>query len=526
MSLLRERLTKVSAGLPYAGIAVGIGASVFMTAAMQSNRFGAASATINFPDILRFPAAISETLLDLISSMESAGMSGGGFGTAIRYMWTAYAMILCGFFIRRSSPWPLRRLLWAAALVCLPLLFVANMLSTDIFDYVNHGRLIVNYAANPYTTVMTEFSNDPFHGHTMWGNIPSVYGPLWLDIGALVAVLAHLMTREVGIYVLLFKLVSTAAHIATGGVIYRLMHRRGSCFAMMIAAAYLFNPLCLVEFAMSGHNDSLMIFLATAGILFDMNDRWIAAAIAFVCATLVKMYALPLLCFYGASRFWDWKASNQPPRRLIILGAVVIGTVALLYAPYGFSRPVLLAPMAGPAAHSMTKSLGHYFAFANTEWADALPEEIKNDLQSFIRKIALGITFAYCLVGAFIVRRRSALGLVMAGFGLAWCAIGSTWFQPWYATFPLALAAASGSFALLTASGVFTLLSFIIYFQSGGYPFSNDALISMINAYYQPLTFLIPIALLAVPWVLLNGLPWKAQIRLDSDNAPGGESAR
>ena len=134
---------------------------------------------------------------------------------------------------------------------------------------------------------------------------------------------------------LLYKLLFTAADIATIAVLLRLL---GGASRYANAAWYAWNPLVVYSFAGSAHFDSLMILPMTAGIQLltrfetetDSRRKWflaLAASAAFGLAISVKLVpVLLLLCCVFALRL-----------RAITL-VISLAIPALLSFLYGFPK--------------------------------------------------------------------------------------------------------------------------------------------------------------------------------------------
>ena len=78
---------------------------------------------------------------------------------------------------------PRLRARWAiAAIVAVhAIFFLAPPLAlTDIFNYINYGRMEVVHHLNPYTTIpVLEPHNDPSYTLSNWHQLLSPYGPLF-----------------------------------------------------------------------------------------------------------------------------------------------------------------------------------------------------------------------------------------------------------------------------------------------------------------------------------------------------------
>src|SRR5579884_3277581 len=169
--------------------------------------------------------------------------------------------------LQRLPPRPgLSCLVWGATILFdLTLLGMPGVLTTDIFSYTLYGRISFLYRLNPYTTVPAAFPNDPVLPwmNTIWLDQPSVYGPLWTDVGWLMTRigLAFDLTGQVFAYKVLMLLV----HLGSLGVVWWLIPRIGVISApsarLVAFATFAWNPLVLFEVVGNAHNDGLMLLL-------------------------------------------------------------------------------------------------------------------------------------------------------------------------------------------------------------------------------------------------------------------------
>ncbi|HEV7666867.1 MAG TPA: hypothetical protein VGQ62_25255, partial [Chloroflexota bacterium] len=69
------------------------------------------------------------------------------------------------------------------------LFLTPGLFTTDIFSYVMYGHISAVYNLNPYIYPPNYFPGNPMLDwiHPIWHDQPSVYGPLWTDIGWLMA---------------------------------------------------------------------------------------------------------------------------------------------------------------------------------------------------------------------------------------------------------------------------------------------------------------------------------------------------
>ena len=216
---------------------------------------------------------------------------------------------LCAYFIQRqprqSDYKQVFGLIWWGVIAA-GLIFVLTpaMLSRDIFVYAGYGRTIAAHHANPYFVAQATFPRDPLTSYDDWKYATAAYGPAWLTICALWALVSGGSPLA---YVLAFRLFALAAHLVNTWLVAAILRKMG-CSARTIALGtllYAWNPLVLQESSLGGHNDIFMISLILLGILLCLRAeqqnfarRDLLPIIAFTLATLVKFTALPLIALF------------------------------------------------------------------------------------------------------------------------------------------------------------------------------------------------------------------------------------
>jgi hypothetical protein len=239
----------------------------------------------------------------------------------------------------------------AALVVGFSLLFhvtflaMPGMYSTDIFSYVMYGRIASVYANNPYTTPPSSFGADPFLSWVFpfWQNTPTVYGPLWTEITAL---LSNATSNASALdQVLAYKLLIWTSALINLVLVWTLTQRaawlrgpRLACFAL-----YAWNPIILFELAGNAHNDALMITLLLLSVI-PLTARplreyhWLIAAITVTASALIKFVTAPVAVFYVAAGLHQWRSA-------LLAGAAVFGLITVVSWPYHLSAPNLDRPL-------------------------------------------------------------------------------------------------------------------------------------------------------------------------------------
>ncbi len=186
-------------------------------------------------------------------------MSWHNFGThALEgiFTWGVAAMYLAYITVLICSPrlhprWPLM------AMIALQLIWFLSppMPLTDIFNYLNYGRMEVVHHLNPYTTIPElEPHTDPTFALSNWHGLESPYGPLFTLITFAVVPLG-----TAGSYWMM-KTLLLAASLASVYMLWRCADLLGR--NKLGAALFLgLNPIVLVWGMGADHNDFLMMLV-------------------------------------------------------------------------------------------------------------------------------------------------------------------------------------------------------------------------------------------------------------------------
>lgn len=225
---------------------------------------------------------------------------------------------------------------WAA-----PQLLVIPIFSRDVFAYLNQGRLVLA-GEDPYTTGVSALENW-FHLGTdiTWAQDETPYGPLFLWLEAAVMSVSG---DNPDLAILLFRLACAAGVVMIMYWVPKLaaLHGVDPARAQWITVS---NPLLIISFISSAHNDSLMVGFALAGVWFAAHGRGVAATLLVVVSIGIKPITMVLLPFIGL--LWAGPGSSWARKfRYWFLTASIAGTVLLavgLIQGYGFGWLSVLA---------------------------------------------------------------------------------------------------------------------------------------------------------------------------------------
>ncbi len=212
--------------------------------------------------------------------------------------------------------WTLWIIVAFAVLSRLTLLTSDPSLSTDVYRYVWDG-MVQHHGVNPYRYVPGNAALTALRDQDIYPNInrkdyaPTIYPPM--------AQMFFFCVTWIGSTVAIMKIALMAAEALTVLVLVWLLESMGRKREEVIL--YAWSPLCIWEFASSGHLDATVIALVCLALLFRWRDRPALTGLALGAAIMVKFY--PLVILPALWRRGDWK-----------MPATVLGVIAAGYAVY------------------------------------------------------------------------------------------------------------------------------------------------------------------------------------------------
>jgi Glycosyltransferase family 87 len=279
------------------------------------------------------------------------------------------------------------------------------LLSHDVYSYWAYARVTARHDSNPYAVPPGRFRDDPATQAVAqgWRDTTSVYGPGFTATSIVVDRAAA--SKESVAFV--FR--ALAAVAAIGATVLAAWIARRKSFA---AAFVGWNPLLAISFAGGGHNDALMVALMLAAIALGLRRREVASGSMWILAGAVKAPAVFLLALQLV----------RSPRRLRLASGVA-AVVASVVATFAFGT-------------SWVVSLFH---IGSNESRYALPVRLE---QIGVPDGAAHLAAAAVLVaGSAWLVRQAARGRPRLALGACLLVLTSPWLLPWYATWPVALAA-------------------------------------------------------------------------------------
>lgn len=338
-------------------------------------------------------------------------------------------------------------LAWLSACACA--ILTTPGLSTDMGDYIFRAHMFVHLNRNPMTTppsALIAFKEFP---HLAWYKVPDFYGPLWQWLSGAV----HTLAGEDHLANLLgYKLLGATAVGASGWLIYAILMRTAPQLAVAGLALWFLNPVVLNEGVMHGHNDLVLIPLVLSGIALLLRDEEAVGATSrsiAVGGVGIDVMGILLLTAAGLIKatIWVllpvaavWLVRQRGLRQgitTVALGMVAgVALVWLAYQPFGGWELVT----------TMARRRGWWSA---NSWTAALFYALRDGAgwnhATAVRRIIGGTSALFVLVAAAATVRLKDLRLMAWAVAVAYLLIGSYWFQPWYATWAIALAAVTSN---------------------------------------------------------------------------------
>ena len=273
---------------------------------------------------------VARPLLDARQDQSTDLRSAVQFLSCCAGLFAAYLWMLR--LVRNDRSLAMQRFVfWAGATFLAVNFFSPVMLSTDVHAYAFYGRLVSHYKMDAYSaSIPDSLASDPFLVLFGRGYVGSVYGPLWTLISAGIT---RLGGDSVAAVVLLFRGISAAAVLAGTWFICRILRRVSPGQVAQGMVLFLWNPLVILESAMSGHNDTVMAALLLFGIWLHVNERKTGAVAAFILSALVKFITGPLVPLYiwmVLRQLSSWRERIWFLARCILCSAALILTLFFL----------------------------------------------------------------------------------------------------------------------------------------------------------------------------------------------------
>ncbi len=398
--------------------------------------------------------------------------------TALKYLFSGAIVLMYVGYVLALRAAPRLQVRWiVAAILAVHAIFVLAppLALTDVFNYINYGRMEVVHHLNPYTTIpISEPHDDPSYILSNWHQLLSPYGPMFTLLTFVVVPLG-----VAGSFWAL-KGVLALASLGTIFLVYRCAQMLGRNPRSAIVLVGL-NPIVLVWGLGGDHNDFLMIFCIMLGFyllvrgrggsieaqspsetetpaaartasplgvlrgwLYPLSAMDIGAGGAFVIAAAIKASGAVLIpvVLVGLIR---------TPRRLtqVLVGMVLAGAVAgaMSLAAFGLHVPDLSTQSRLVTSESVPNLIGLALGLGG-----------ESEGLHHVMSAVLAISVLAC---CWVTWRRRAT-ITASGWASVALLLTLSWVLPWYVLWILPLTALSSSRRLRTAAlvvGVYLIVA-------------------------------------------------------------------
>ncbi len=214
--------------------------------------------------------------------------------------------------------------------------------SGDLMEYLIRGRIFGLYHQSPYRALPQDYPGDLLYGFSTWKNNPDSYGPLFVYIESIPAILfpesvrgmiwcqKALLLAGLSLGVFFFGRLAVAQKVPDAG---------------KLVTMFALNPLLIVATCVDGHNDAMMLSFTIASIYFYTQKRFGRSLMFWTGAFLIKYTVVLLLPFLviGAIRHQARCIGGWPWKFMLVHGLLNAAAIFFCFAPLWAGRTTFLA---------------------------------------------------------------------------------------------------------------------------------------------------------------------------------------
>jgi hypothetical protein len=429
-----------------------------------------------------------------------------GNGTTLKLLFTGTVLLMYGGYVvafKQAPRLPARWLITAIVAVHAIFLLSPPLALTDLFNYINYGRMEVVHNLNPYTSIpIVEPHTDPSYLLSNWHELLSPYGPLFTLLTFVVVPLG-----VAGSFWAL-KLILVATSLGTILLVWRCARLLGRDPRAAVAFVGL-NPVVLIWGLGGDHNDFLMMFfIILAFYLLLLASVRSGAGASHHTGTFDLPGTVARLRRVSSSQVRAWLLPLATPEMgagAALVTAVAIKASAAILVPVvlaGLLRRsrTLVQALLGMAAAGVVLGAASLLAFGahipdlSTQGSVVTSESVPNLLglaiglggeSTGLREVFSGVLVAlvlWCCWMAWRGRRLPvapgatadmedggiARSIVASGWAGVALLVTLSWVLPWYVLWVLPLAALSTSRRLRTAALVLGVYLIVVWAPASG----------------------------------------------------------
>jgi len=262
-----------------------------------------------------------------------------GLNTVITLIFTLVACLLIFLYIKSLTiKISLKESIIAALFFQFIVFFSYPVLSTDIFSYMLSDRVVTKYHQNIWQVKPINFPNDKFYHLADWQNTTSVYG----GVNQFFYHFASYISGDNLIKALVtYKILPWIFVLLSLYLTFLLAKRFFKGYEGNVIALVFWNPLFIIEFLGSSHNDILFIFFMLASYLFALKNKYFLSGILLALSFQVKIIPIFLLITFSIYLLKDRKYKQLVYYLSAFLGINVIIFFYMQVSPIAYFIRVL-----------------------------------------------------------------------------------------------------------------------------------------------------------------------------------------
>jgi len=252
---------------------------------------------------------------------------------------SAFSFFIFHLWLFYKSRIGLKYLTISTLINTLILIFAYPFLSSDLFNYLFDAKIILKYRANPYTHMALDFPNDPWLRFMRWVHRYSPYGPLWLILSLIPAILGF---GKFILNLLTFKIFIAFFHLVNSYLILKTLNKINPKVAFFGTAFYALNPLFLIEGVVNAHNDVFLATFLLASIYFWITARRLWSYLFLIFGTFIKyipILNLPILLFFSLYPKTRYSKKMDRVNWFILANLIIMTIFTYLFSSFRITVP-------------------------------------------------------------------------------------------------------------------------------------------------------------------------------------------
>ena len=275
-------------------------------------------------------------VLQFISNMQQMGYFNRPQSSLIYILFIVFAftLFLCNLGLFLKNKIGLTYLKYSSISNVIILIFAYPFLSSDLFNYIFDAKILITYHLNPYTHEALDFPNDDWIRFMRWTHRYSPYGPLWIVLSCVPAILGF---GKFILNFLMFKIFIAIFHLVNTLLIYKILKKTDPKILLFGTAFYTLNPLFLIEGVVNAHNDVLIATFLIFSVYFLIHKKNLHSLSMLVLGFFIKyipILNLPWLLFIFFSKEKNYK-------RHIYLCLITLGIFTYVFSTFGPDIPFI-----------------------------------------------------------------------------------------------------------------------------------------------------------------------------------------